>query len=233
MAKKQPVPLTTLSSLMPDGLPPEILSDEGWYVKLKCPMCQGTYLREKSVLVRLRSKGTQDGMTCSQSCARKRYHTLNPGASYFNRMRPAERGTPFGTVRSDEYKANMSRLLKAKGHAPKTRGGNGSGMTAVERLVSSCLPMGWEWNYPVALGARRDGFPTCYKLDFANPTCLKGLEVDGNSHNMSARKLQDRKKEQRLAELGWSVLRITNREVQSLYSTSKLKEHLTTLLMGT
>lgn len=233
MAKKQPVPLTTLFSLMPDGLPPQILSDEGWYVKLSCPMCQAAYLREKSTLVRTRLKGTSDGMSCSQSCARKRYHTLNPGASYFNRIPMEQRGNPTGTVRSEEYKANMSALLKAKGHRPPVRGGNGTGMTEAERLVAAVLPACWVWNYPVALGRRQDGFPTNYKIDFANPSTKQGLEVDGHSHNMSARKLQDRKKEAKLAELGWSVLRITNREVLSMCTTSKLKTYLTTLLTET
>jgi very-short-patch-repair endonuclease len=106
-------------------------------------------------------------------------------------------------------------------------------MTEAEQLVATLLPACWVWNYPVALGRRQEGYPTNYKLDFANPNTKQGLEVDGNSHNMSARKAQDKKKEAKLAGLGWSVLRITNKEVLSLYSTLKLKEHLTTLLMET
>lgn len=155
---------------------------------------------------------------------------MHPGKSYFINMPKHQRGDPTGTVRSDEYRANMSRLLKAIRHQPKKRGGNGTGMTAAEKIVSACLPQEWVWNYPVALGRRQPGYPTNYKLDFANPIRKVGLEVDGNSHSMQARKEQDRKKEAKLMELGWSVLRITNKQVLSLSTTLQLKEHLTTLL---
>jgi very-short-patch-repair endonuclease len=103
-------------------------------------------------------------------------------------------------------------------------------MTATERLISEVLPAGWVWNYPVALGKRQQGFPTNYKLDFAWPHLKLGLEVDGNSHTALARQQQDRKKETKLETLGWRVLRISNVQAASMYSTSKLREHLTTLL---
>jgi very-short-patch-repair endonuclease len=57
-----------------------------------------------------------------------------------------------------------------------------------------------------------------------------GLEVDGNSHTATVRQMQDRKKEAKLAELGWSVFRISNAQTEKLYLTLKLREHLTTLL---
>jgi hypothetical protein len=230
MARKSPAPQSTLSSPMSGGLQPSILSDEGLYVRMKCPMCSTAYLVRKTQYDWHRLKGTNTGLTCSRSCGRKRYHTLNPGASYFNRMLPEERGTPAGTARTPEQRAHLSRVLKALGHKPQVRGGNGTGMTPCEKQVSAVLPAGWEWNYPVALGKRQPGFPTNYKLDFAHPQTKAGLEVDGSSHTNATRRAQDRKKEQKLAQLGWSVFRISNAEVTSLSSTSKLKEYLTTLL---
>jgi very-short-patch-repair endonuclease len=124
----------------------------------------------------------------------------------------------------------MSRLLKAMNHKPKVRGGNGTGMTKAEKMVSLVLGPHWVWNFPVALGKRQQGYPTNYKLDFANPTMKVGLEVDGNSHHMKSRKEQDEKKTLRIALLGWKVFRISNQQALSLCTTSKLKEHLTTLL---
>jgi very-short-patch-repair endonuclease len=103
-------------------------------------------------------------------------------------------------------------------------------MTPMEALILPHLPEGWVWNYPVPLGKRQPGYPTCYKLDFAYPEKKLGLEVDGASHQMASRKTQDQKKELKLAEFGWKVLRITNADVARLSLTSKLKEHLTTLL---
>jgi hypothetical protein len=47
---------------------------------------------------------------------------------------------------------------------------------------------------------------------------------------MFDRRIQDVKKEEKLAELGWRVYRISNAVAERLYSTLKLKEHLTTLL---
>ena len=103
-------------------------------------------------------------------------------------------------------------------------------MTSAEKLVKPYLPAGWVWNYPVPLGKRQRGYPTNYKLDFAHPEKKIGLEVDGGSHTSASRRSQDRKKETKLAELGWKVFRVLNVEVASLSSTSKLEEHLTTLL---
>jgi hypothetical protein len=100
----------------------------------------------------------------------------------------------------------------------------------MEQLISGDLPVGWVWNYPVALGGRHPGYPTTYKLDFAWPHLKLGLEVDGSSHTAASRQMQDRKKEEKLAQLGWRVLRISNAKVALMSSTLKLREHLTTLL---
>jgi hypothetical protein len=144
-------------------------------------------------------------------------------------MLPEQRGRSTGP-KTAEHRAKLSATLKAIGHKPKVRGGNGQGMTPAERLISEVLPAGWVWNYPVALGGRQPGFPTNYKLDFAWPDRMVGLEVDGSSHTSRARQEQDRKKEAKLATLGWKVFRISNAQAASMSSTSKLKGHLTTLL---
>jgi hypothetical protein len=112
------------------------------------------------------------------------------------------------------------------------RGGNGTGMTGAETLLSARLPAGWVWNFPIALGRRLPGYPTNYKLDFAWPEKKLGLEVDGNSHRTTKGQERDRKKTEKLSELGWKVLRIENRDVTNTSTTSKLKGLLTTLLVS-
>jgi hypothetical protein len=154
---------------------------------------------------------------------------LNPGKSVFNNLLPEQRGKPSGP-KTDAHRAKLSAAAKAKGIKPTVRKGNGTGMTPTEQLISEVLPAGWAWNYPVVLGGRQLGFPTNYKLDFAWPHLKVGLEVDGGSHTALARQQQDRKKEAKLAELGWKVLRVSNVQTEKLSTTLKLKAHLTTLL---
>jgi len=60
---------------------------------------------------------------------------------------------------------------------------------------------------------RGSGYPTCYKLDMANRDLRVGVEVDGMSHCSLERQAQDRKKEELLQSLGWSVLRFSNEDV--------------------
>lgn len=97
-------------------------------------------------------------------------------------------------------------------------------------MILDTLPGVFCWNHGISLLTRQLGYPNCYKVDLAIPARKLAIEVDGNSHNMAARKLQDIKKATKLAEFGWSVFRMTNKQVESLFTTSKLREHLITLL---
>jgi len=42
---------------------------------------------------------------------------------------------------------------------------------------------------------------------------MLAIEIDGNSHCLLSRQAQDRKKENFLKSLGWTVLRFTNQQV--------------------
>ena len=114
-----------------------------------------------------------------------------------------------------------------------TRGGNGTGMSKCEALVASTLPKEFVYNHAVPTKIPKGrGYPTCYKIDFAHPTKKVALEVDGSSHSTLERQGQDRKKQVLLEQLGWKVLRISNSTVLNLYGTSKLADHMTSLLAG-
>jgi hypothetical protein len=98
------------------------------------------------------------------------------------------------------------------GHKPSIQGGNGRGPTIPEQILSNAL--GWETNVIVkTFCGRKSGYPTHYKLDVANWDKKVCIEVDGSSHSLLTRKAQDQKKEKYLQDLGWLVLRFSNKEV--------------------
>jgi hypothetical protein len=104
------------------------------------------------------------------------------------------------------------------------RGGNGSGLTAPQKLLLASL--GSKWKSEIAIktaehvpnGRKRDyckkhSLPTNYKIDIGNTSLKLGIEIDGYSHTWEERKCQDTKKQKYLKKCGWRVLRFTNQEV--------------------
>ncbi len=117
-------------------------------------------------------------------------------------------------MRKEACRRKVQATLTAMGHAPKIRGGNGRGPTQPQKMLAEAL--GWQIEYVVKTHQPKINplhVPTSYKLDIANPERMIAIEVDGLSHGALSRQAQDRKKEQVLAGLGWTVLRFTNREV--------------------
>lgn len=86
-------------------------------------------------------------------------------------------------------------------------------MTVPQILLSKSL--GWKTEVAVSLGPKQQGYPTCYKVDIGNHFLKIAIEVDGNCHNSNLMRFLDKKKEDRLRELGWTVLRFTNEEVMT------------------
>lgn len=105
----------------------------------------------------------------------------------------------------------ISRQLKAMNHRPSVRGGNGQGMTPPQSMLLEILGDSWQAELCVSLGKRTPGYPTHYKLDLGNSDLKVGIELDGNSHY--SRKALDRKKDEKLASLGWTVLRFWNHQI--------------------
>jgi len=111
-----------------------------------------------------------------------------------------------------EVRAKVSTKLRAMGWGPTVRGGNGTPPPQAQMLLACAL--GWEMEVAVLTRSKPGmGYPNCYKLDIANRDLKVGVEVDGLSHNLIARKIQDAKKDQFLESIGWKVLRFTNAEV--------------------
>jgi very-short-patch-repair endonuclease len=179
--------------------------------------------KECEASVRLpNTKGNRERMRsgaiyCSETCKRtwvSRKHSETMAAT--NRKHARGRMLARNPMRSEATRTKVSRRLKAMGHGPPVRGGNGKGPTAMEARLFLRLPMGWRLNFVVATKQPRgSGYPTCYKLDMAQPEIRLAVEVDGGSHAALVRRAQDAKKTAFLQSLGWTVLRFTNAEVQT------------------
>jgi hypothetical protein len=112
-----------------------------------------------------------------------------------------------------EVRAKISATLRAMGHKPSQQGGNGHPIPLPQRLLWELLGDGWYLEYSLSLGPKTTGYPTCYKLDIANPSLMLAVEVDGACHH--SRKTLDTKRTVKLETLGWKVLRFWNQEVLS------------------
>jgi hypothetical protein len=110
-----------------------------------------------------------------------------------------------------KVREKVSKKLREMKHAPKNRGGNGKPLTVPQQILLESLEGNWVPELAISLGKRKEGYPTCYKVDLANEIMMIAIEVDGNSHY--SRKTQDAKKDEMLTSLGWRVVRIWNNDV--------------------
>lgn len=135
-------------------------------------------------------------------------------------------------MRAREVRAKVSATLKAIGHAPRMRGGNGQ-LTDPQKMLLDRLGNGWiaEFAVPVPnYGSRR--LPKHLKIDIAHPQRKIAIELDGRSHQSPDRRLQDARKTTYLAQSGWSVFRVTNHRAHELSSTCTSPDILLTSLMA-
>jgi hypothetical protein len=123
----------------------------------------------------------------------------------------------------------VSLTLKNMKHKPSVRGGNGKGPTVAQLFMASLLGPSWILEYAVSLGRRIPNYPTCYKIDLANPVLKIGIEVDGYSHH--SRKKEDQKKDVMLASLGWKVLRFWNKDILNWRDTGMLKDTYISMIL--
>lgn len=179
--------------------------------RVPCPIC-GTIIR------------TLANKTCSRPCLLI-YKALNrdPVIEAERRRKISERMKIVRTeipnpMEDPEVRARMAATLRAVGHQPQVKGGNGRGPTECEALLFGALtlvsdPGTWQLNYidPNGVGSRDRGEPTHYKIDIAWPAGRIAVEVDGPSHR--CRKDEDHRKNVVLGSRGWRVIRITNQRV--------------------
>lgn len=191
--------------------------------------------------------GIHDQRFCGRSCSAKwrmrqpeivaRSHTPEARAKRGERKRAwyaagspkAERErariAALNPVSRADVREKISRQLRALGCEPKKRGGNGRGMTEAQRAMLTVLGSGWTAEYAISLGPRQAGYPTNYKLDLANAAMRVGIEVDGKSHYSEIKKAQDEKKAEKLASLGWDVLRFWNWDILAWTEAGMPSDH--------
>lgn len=150
-----------------------------------------------------------------------------------NKRHAAARMKARNPMARPESREKMRGTLKAIGHRPPVRGGNGKGLTVPQSHLAQAL--GWDTEVIVRTGQRRvnaEHLPSHYKLDIADRALKVAIEVDGGSHAMRERQEQDAKKTAFLSSRGWTVLRFSNRDVMErleacvqtvMSTTSKLK----------
>lgn len=159
------------------------------------------------------------------SCAKKLWFLRTPpeektlrASKISKRMKQVRKEIP-NPMESPETRAKVAEAMRQRGDpfTEESRGGNGrespyekSLLLALTRLRPLWL---WSLGYAVSLGKRQAGYPTNYKADIASVRYKIAVEVDGASHrNLSAR-VKDQKKDEKLRELGWFVLRCSNKEI--------------------
>lgn len=170
---------------------------------------------------------------CSRSCSKSamwKSSTPQEKAARIKKVATALKGRPswnLGIPCRPETKMLLSGIHLLSKHRPKVRGGNGK-VAPSEALAAEMLPKTWVPQFAISTNKPRgSGYPTHYKADFANPRLRKVLEIDGNSH--TSRKSLDAKKDALLCSLGWSVLRVSNKQVLEAYLIFKSTGRMTIL----
>ncbi len=124
-------------------------------------------------------------------------------------------------MQDPEVRAKVSASLKRIGHRPPLRGGNGTGLTEPQRLLLEMLGSEFqaEYSIPTGAGRKKGGLPTHYCVDLAHPELKIVIEVDGASHRLNSRRLEDQRRDECLTALGWTVLRFSNQAILDSVTT--------------
>ncbi len=151
---------------------------------------------------------------CSETCKTAYLKKISSETmTATNRKYASQRMKTNNPMTDPQAKAKMQKKLKARGWGTGQRGGNGE-LTIPQKKLAAAL--GWETEVAIPTGQPRgSGYPASYKVDIGNPTLKIAIEVDGVSHKLPARRLEDQKKTALLEALGWTVLRFWNAEIMA------------------
>ena len=124
----------------------------------------------------------------------------------------------------------VSETLKAIGHQPLIRGGNGRALTFPQEQLAQLLEAETEYPITTTVQQRHAGASHCYKLDVAIPFLRLGIQLDGGSHFAKRIRKTDKQIREWLAELGWSVLHVSNSKALELCTICKSRDTLLSML---
>lgn len=195
-------------------------------MEMKCECCGKVFdisIWSKTQRSALR-KGTRPPH-CSMECARKTAKTKTVWTEErreqsrqfmadWNRKHCSQRMKEDNPMHNESTRQKVSKTLKEMGHRPAVQGGNGRGMTTPQSLMVAHLLQFHPYpEYVIPTGRRPEGYPIHYKIDIAIPDKMVAIEIDGGSHCSLKVQIADMRKTEFLTELGWKVLRFSNREV--------------------
>lgn len=178
--------------------------------------------------IRFREKVYTPERNQKLSQAIKQHYADHP--EYAEKIAKSKRGRPLSEEHKEKIRIKNS-LPEKVAQFKSVRSGNGYTIKRQERLREKiqdfCLT-----DFTIGLGKpRQKGYPTCYKVDVGFPEIKIAIEIDGGSHNTLVRQAQDLKKKNKLEELGWKILRFTNRQIDALINGEiQMVEYISTIL---
>jgi hypothetical protein len=176
---------------------------------MKCVICGKEFEPTKAKKYQFKKTGR---VYCSKACSGiYRAEVSSRIMAETNRKYASERMKNNNPMARPGSKEKMIATLKATGHCPKVRGGNGQLARQQEALAKA---LGWPTEYVIPTKGI-PGTPKSYKADIACPEIKLAIEVDGHSHTLPSKREEDRKKEKALESLGWKVLRFWNQEIDT------------------
>ncbi len=132
----------------------------------------------------------------------------------------------------EKTRRKVQETLRRIHYRPTVIGGNGRAMPVPQYLLSEMLHAETEYSVTTTARQRQEGASNCYKLDVAIPFLRLGIQLDGVSHFTKKIRRTDKRIRKWLAELGWSVLHVSNSKARELCTTCKSKDTLLTMLTG-
>jgi len=184
-------------------------------------------------------KRKEEQTTCSKACSAVlkmrdpwiKERITSGGIKALQKHRDTHGTWNKGVPWPDDIRAKMSEVHKNGNHRHLT-GGNGTGGSWAENLLRTVLPIQFTQEFIFKMPYQPMGYPTHYKIDFADPVNKIAIEVQGHSHITVLGKQRDLKKREFLERFGWKVLYITNAQVASMFGISRSKKRKPTLPAG-
>ena len=196
--------------------------------KFCSPECREDWQRQQGILKnswRTRAKtAVKNCLCCGKEIRPRFYHGKPMREDAWNRTKYCSISCSKkveNPMFSESVKQKVSEKLKELGHKPPIQGGNGKTMPLPQKLLSEALNAATEYPVITTENQRNEGAAHCYKLDVALPYLRLGIQLDGAGHSCRKVRRTDKRIRNWLAELGWSVLHISNSRVLELCSTCK------------
>ena len=126
-------------------------------------------------------KVSQDCVYCSKACRDVRLSRVaSQTMAATNKRCASERMKRNNPMKRESSRRKMGATLRAMGHKPSRRGGNGQYTVPQMRLAGV---LGWEMEVAIATPGTRW---SCLKVDVGNRAMRIAVEVDGYSHHAFA-----------------------------------------------